>query len=213
MKIAIIGASAGIGAEAVKLALERGHSIRALSRNNASLPEQESLTKITGTALSAGDLKKSIAGTDAVIVTVGTKKKKGTTLFSDLAKALLMVTSELNYMGAVIIVTGFGTGESARYLTFFLRLVINLFLKDQYKDKTRLEKIISESSMNWEFVKPGMLTNGPLTSNYKVISKLFKGIKISKISRADVADYLVKEAEHSKFLHCHVALTGCKEIV
>lgn len=207
MKIAIIGASAGIGAETVKSALKRGHSIRGLSRNNTSLPEHESLTKITGTALSADDLKNAIAGTDAVIVTVGTKKKKGTTLFSNLAKTLSMVTSELDYKGAVIIVTGFGTGESARYLTFFLRLVINLFLKDQYKDKTLLEKIIAESPMNWEFVKPGMLTNGPLTSNYKVISKLFKGVKINKISRADVADYLVKEAEHPRYLHHHIALT------
>lgn len=207
MKIAIIGASAGIGAEAVRLALKRGHSIRGLSRNITSLPEHASLTKITGTALSAGDLKNAIAGTDAVIVTVGTKKKKGTTLFSGLAKALAMATSELNYTGAVIIVTGFGTGESARYLTFFLRLVINLFLKDQYNDKTRLEEIIAESSINWEFVKPGMLTNGPLTSNYKVISKLFKGVKINKISRADVADYLVKEAEQPRYLHHHVALT------
>jgi putative NADH-flavin reductase len=207
MKIAIIGASAGIGAETVKLALKRGHSIRALSRNNTSLPEHESLTKITGTALSAGDLKNAIAGTDAVIVTVGTKKKKRTTLFSGMAKALSMATSELNYTGAVIIVTGFGTGESARYLTFFLRLVINFFLKDQYKDKTRLEEIIAESPMNWEFVKPGMLTNGLLTSSYKVVSKLFKGVKINKISRADVADYLVKEAEHPRYLHHHIALT------
>lgn len=207
MKIAVIGASAGIGAETVKSALKRGHSIRGLSRNITSLPEHTSLTKITGTALSAGDLKNAIAGTDAVIVTVGTKKKKGTTLFSNLAKTLSMVTSELDYKGPVIIVTGFGTGESARYLTFFLRLVINLFLKDQYKDKTRLEEIIAESPMNWEFVKPGMLTNGPLTSNYKAISKLFKGVKINKISRADVADYLVKEAEHPRYLHHHVVLT------
>jgi putative NADH-flavin reductase len=207
MKIAIIGASAGIGAETVKLALKRGHSINALSRNNAALPEHASLTKITGTALSIDDLKKTIAGTDAIIVTVGTKKKKGTTMFSELAKALSIVTSELNYAGPVIIVTGFGTGESARYLGLFMRLIIRLFLKDQYADKTRMETIISESPMSWEFVKPGMLTNGPLTSNYKVIGKLFAGIKISRISREDVADYLVKEAEQPKFLRRHVALT------
>lgn len=207
MKLAIIGASAGIGAETVKLALKRGHSVRALSRNNTTLPEHESLTKVTGTALSTDDLKTAIAGTDAVIVTVGTKKKKGTTLFSDLARALAMATSELNYGAPVIIVTGFGTGESARYLTSFMRLIINLLLKDQYKDKTLLEEIISKSPVNWEFVKPGMLTNGPLTSNYKAINKLFKGIKINKISRADVADYLIREVENPKFLHHHIALT------
>jgi len=208
MKIAIIGASAGIGAETVKLALERRHNVNALSRNNAALPDNKLLTKITGTALSTDALNKTIAGTDAVIVTVGTKKKKGTTLFSNLAKALSVVTSELNYTGPVIIVTGFGTGESARYLSFFMRLIINLFLKDQYKDKALLEEIITGSGMNWEFVKPGMLTNGPLTSTYQATSELFEGIKISSISRADVADYLVKEAEGPRFLRRHVALTA-----
>jgi putative NADH-flavin reductase len=204
MKIAIIGASAGIGLETVKLALKNGHSVNALSRNNTLLAEHESLKKITGSALLAVDLKKAIAGTDAVIITVGTKKKKGTTLFSDLAKVLVKVISEMNYQGSVITVTGFGTGESESYLSFFMRLIIRLFLKDQYSDKTLMEEIIMGSGMKWEFVKPGMLTNGPFTSNNKVVSNLYKGVKASKISRVDVADYLVKEAENLRFLHHHV---------
>lgn len=207
MKIAIIGASAGIGAATVKLALQRGHTVMALSRNNEALPEHASLTKITGTALSAANLQKTISGTDAVIVTIGTKQKKGTTLFSDLAKVLSAVCSEINYKGNVIIVTGFGTSKSAQYLSFFMRLIISLFLKDQYKDKTYMEGLISKSPMNWEFVKPGMLTDGPLTSRYQVLTELYKGMKITKIPRADVADYLVTEAEHARFLRQHVALT------
>jgi putative NADH-flavin reductase len=208
MKIAIIGASAGIGLETVKLALKHGHWVNALSRNNTLLAEHETLTKITGTALSADDLKKAIGDTDAVIITVGTKQKKGTTLFSDLAKVLVKVTSEIDYQGSVITVTGFGTGESEGYLSFFLRLIIRLFLKDQYKDKTSMEKIIMGSSVNWEFVKPGMLTDTPLTSNYKVVSELYKGIKVGKISRAAVADFLIREAEHPRFLGRHVTFAA-----
>ena len=70
-----------------------------------------------------------------------------------------------------------------------------------------MEDMVTQSSMSWEFIKPGMLTNGPLTSNYKIISQLFDGVRINKISRADVADYLVKEAEYPRFLRHHVALT------
>ena len=208
MKIAIIGASAGIGSQTVKLALQRGHTVRALSRNNATLTDHQSLTKINGTALSTGNLKEAIAGTDAVIVTVGTNTKKGTTLFSELAKALVIAASELAYKGSVLIVTGFGTGDSAGYLSFFLRMIINLFLKDQYMDKTLMEGIIAESQISWEFVKPGMLTNGPLITNYKVITELYKGVKVNKISRATVADYLIKEAEHARHLLHHVVLSS-----
>jgi putative NADH-flavin reductase len=208
MNIAVIGASAGIGRETVQQALDGGHSVRALSRNNDTLPEHRSLTKVQGTVLSVEDLKKAITGTDAVLVTIGTKKKKGTTLFSDAAKAIVKATSDLNYDGNVIIVTGFGVGESAGYLSFFLRLIINLLLKDQYTDKTRMQEIITNSQMNWEIVMPGILTNGPLTSDYKVMSELSEGMKIGKISRKNVAHYLLKEAEHAKILYHQIALTS-----
>ncbi|MCF0048995.1 NAD(P)H-binding protein [Dyadobacter sp. LJ53] len=208
MKIAIIGASAGIGSETVRLALQRGHTVKALSRNNAPLAEHQSLTKINGTALSVADLKTVIADTDVVIVTVGTKVKKGTKLFSELAKALVVAISETAYKGNVLIVSGFGTGDSAGYLNLFMRLIIRFFLKDQYKDKTLMEKIISESKLNWEFIKPGMLTNGPLDTSYKVITELYQGIKVNKISRASVADYLVNEAEAPRHLLDHVLLSS-----
>jgi putative NADH-flavin reductase len=208
MNIAIIGASAGIGSETVRLALQRGHTIKALSRNNAPLAEHQSLMKINGTALSVADLKAAIADTDVVIVTVGTKAKKGTTLFSELAKALVVAISETAYKGNVLVVSGFGTGDSAGYLNLFMRLMIRLLLKDQYKDKTLMEKIISESKVNWEFIKPGMLTNGPLINSYKVITELYQGIKVHKISRTSVADYLVKEAELPKHLLNHVVLSS-----
>jgi len=207
MVIAVIGASAGIGAETVKQALDRGHSVRALSRNNEALPEHTLLTKINGTALSVDDLKKTIAGTDAVLVTIGTKKKKGTTLFSETARALVKASSDLSYNGKVIVVTGFGTGASAEYLSFSLRLIINLFLKDQYHDKTRMEQVLTFSSMKWETVMPGMLTNGPLATGYKVISELKKGMKVSRIPRANVAHYLLEEAENPRSLYKHVVLT------
>jgi putative NADH-flavin reductase len=208
MKIAIIGASAGIGSETVRLALQKGHTVKALSRNTAPLGAHQSLTKINGTALSVADLKAVIADADVVIVTVGTKTKKGTTLFSELAKALVIAVSETAYKGNILIVSGFGTGDSAGYLNLFMRLIIGLLLKDQYKDKTLMENIISEKKLNWEFIKPGMLTNGPLINTYKVITELYQGMKVNKISRASVADYLVKEAELPKHLLKHVVLSS-----
>lgn len=207
MVIAVIGASAGIGAATVKQGLDRGHSVRALSRNNTALPGHKLLTTINGNARSIDDLKKAITGTDAVLVTIGTKKKKGTTLFSETAKALVKASSDLNYKGRVIVVTGFGVGESSKYLSFSLRVIINLFLKDQYHDKTKMQQIITSSAMKWETVLPGMLTNGPLAAGYKVISELRQGMKIRKISRASVAHYLLEEAENPQSLYRHVVLT------
>jgi putative NADH-flavin reductase len=51
MNIAVIRASAGIGAETVKKALDIGHSVRAILRNNSAIPNYKSLTKIEGITL------------------------------------------------------------------------------------------------------------------------------------------------------------------
>jgi putative NADH-flavin reductase len=208
MKIAIIGAGAGIGLDTVKQALENGHSVTALSTNTDSIPDHQLLTKINGSATSVLDLKQAISGSDAVLITVGTKNKKVTTLFSDIAKTLIQVTDELNFTNPIIIITGFGAGESSSYLSFFMRTIIKLFLKEQYINKTLMEELIANSNINWEIVRPGMLTNNALTKSYKVIPKLEKGMKVVKISRADVAHFLISEAENPKYLNQYIALTN-----
>lgn len=208
MKIAIIGAGAGIGLQAVTQALKKGHTVTALSTNIDQLPDHPQLIKIKGSATSFADLKNAIKGSDAVLITVGTKNKKATTLFSDIAKTLIEVSNELDFSSPVLIITGFGAGESKGYLSFFMRTVISLFLKEQYINKTVMEELITKSTLKWEIIRPGMLTNGNPTSSYKAISGLQKGMKVAKISRADVARFLITEAENPKMLYQYVALTN-----
>ncbi|MFH7015582.1 NAD(P)-dependent oxidoreductase [Flavobacterium sp. FlaQc-47] len=208
MKIAIIGAGAGIGFQSVLQALEKGHIVTALSTNTDHIAHHPNLIKINGSATSPLDLKKALKDSDVVLITVGTKNKKATTLFSNIAKTLISVADEVNFTEPVLVITGFGAGESKNYLSFFMRLVISLFLKDQYADKTIMEKLITKSALKWEIIRPGMLTNGNLTLSYKAINKLYKGMKVGKISRADVAHFLIIEAENPKMLYKYVALTN-----
>jgi putative NADH-flavin reductase len=208
MNIAIIGAGAGIGLQAVMQALKKGHIVTALSTNTDKIPNHPNLIKINGSATSSVDLKNAIKDPDAVLITVGTKNKKATTLFSDIANTLLEVTNDLNFSSPVLVITGFGAGESKNYLSFFMKTVISLFLKEQYINKTIMEELITKSTLKWEIIRPGMLTNGDQTSSYKVLSALVKGMKVGKISRADVGSFLVDEAENKRFIHQYVALTN-----
>lgn len=207
MNITIIGASAGIGLATVQQALSKGHFVTALSTHTESIPDHNHLTKINGSATSVDDLKTVIADAEAVIITIGTKNKKPNTLFSDTATSLVKAVEELGFKGPVLVITGFGAGASKRFLGFFMRTVIRFFLKHQYINKTLMEEIIIKSKLNWEIVRPGMLTNGPQTKNYKILPDLYEGIKVSKISRADVADFLVQEAEHPTMIKKCPALT------
>ena len=107
-----------------------------------------------------------------------------------------------------IIVTGFGAGESGRYNSFFMKLLFNLLLKAVYADKTKMEEIISQSTMKWEVVRPGRLKDNPITEKYRVETKLYKGINIGSINRSDVADYIVKQAENPTALFQFASLSN-----
>jgi len=207
MTIAVIGAAAGIGLESVILGLERGHHMIAMSRDTGRLADHRMLTKINGNATNVRDLENVMVSADAVLITVGTKKKKGTTLFSEVAKAMIAAGKDLNYDKPVFIVTGFGAGDSKPYLNWFMKAVIRLFMKDQYADKTRMEDMIAGSNLNWGIVRPGILTNGLLTENYQVLRTLHPGIKVGKVSRINVASYLISEAENPVNLGLKITVT------
>lgn len=208
MNITIIGAAAGVGLATLQQALEKGHCVTALSKNTESIPSHPNLVKINGSATSIGDLTKVMKDAEVVIITIGTKNKKPNTLFSDAASALVEAGKILEYRAPVLVITGFGAGKSSGFLSFFMRMIIRLFLKHQYVNKTIMEELIVKSNLNWEIIRPGMLTDGILSGKYKVIPTLYKGIKIGKISRSDVADFLLKEAENPKMLQQYPALTS-----
>jgi len=208
MNITIVGASAGLGLETVKRGLTRNHTITTLSRSEVQLEEKSSLKMILGDATDKADLSKSIQNTDAIIITLGTSKNmKATTLFSDFAKLIVEIHREKKIDIPVIFVTGFGAGESKNYVPWLVKMFLKYLLKDVYADKTKMEEIITHSDLNWTIVRPGRLLDGELTEKYRVENSLFNGINIGGINRADVADFLIKQAEKQTELKQYIALS------
>ena len=208
MNITIIGASAGIGLEAVKRGLSRNHSITTLSRSEIEIEEKKSLTMILGDATNKGDLLHSFQNAEAIIVTLGTAKNmKSTTLFSDFAKLIVEIHRENKITIPFIFVTGFGAGESKNYVSWLIKLFLKYLLKDVYANKTKMEEIITQSDMNWTVVRPGRLLDKELTEKYRVENTLFKGINIGGINRADVADFLIKQAENQTELKKYIGIS------
>jgi len=208
MNISIIGASAGIGLETVKRGLNRNHSITTLSRSEINIEEKQSLNMILGDATNKADLFKSIQNADALIVTLGTgKNMKPTTLFSDFAKLILEIHKENRITIPFIFVTGFGAGESKNYVPWLVKMFLKYLLKDVYADKTKMEEMITHSDLNWTVVRPGRLLDKELTEKYRIENKLFKGINIGGINRADVADFLIKQAENQTELKKYIGIS------
>ena len=76
-----------------------------------------------------------------------------------------------------------------------------------YADKGEQERLIASGYSRWEIVRPGRLTNGPMTGRYRVLDDLGEGMRVGAISRADVAHFMVAQAEYPAYLGKYVALT------
>ena len=207
MKIAVLGASAGIGLQCVRLALQKGHEVVALSRRVVPLPDHAQLIRVQGSATDARAVRIAVEGAEAVLVTLGVKSPLPTTVFSDSSRILLQVLKEIGSSPTLIVLTGFGTGDSGSYNSFPMKILFTLLLKQVYLDKERQEGLIAAGYPRWEVVRPGRLTNGSMTGRYRVLDTLVEGMKVGAISRADVAQFLVDQAEQPTYLGKYPALT------
>ena len=208
MKISIIGASAGIGLQCTKLVLEHGHEVTTLSRRVARLPDHAKLHHVQGSATNPSDVRPAIEGADAILVTLGVKSPFATTVFSESAHVLLRALRETHTSATLIVLTGFGAGDSWNYNAFPMKLMFTLLLKNVYADKSEQERVIAGGYPRWEIVRPGRLTNGEMTGRYRVLDSLVEGMQVGAISRADVAHFMVTQAESPTYLRKTVALTS-----
>ena len=210
MNITIIGGSAGIGLETAKLALANGHRVITLSRTPPPLPAADQLVVQLGSATQLSDLKRALAGADAVVVSIGKKGKTSDagTLFSATGRVLVQALGELTMLDVpVLAVTGFGAGESGRYHGFWMKLMFRLLLKKEYDDKTRFEELLTQGASRWEIVRPGILTNKPATHRYRAFPESQPGMNVGSITRQDVAEFLLQQVEKPTLLQHYVTLT------
>ena len=194
MKLAIIGASQGIGKELLRMALDEDHEVTALLRNPAKLNISHARLQIVqGDILDPATVATAVAGKDAVCLCIGIPPtRKPVDVFSRGAECVLAAMGP-GTNAKLITVTGIGAGESKGHGGFFYDRVINpLLLGTIYADKERQEAIVKASKGAWLIVRPGFLTNGPVTGKYRVIENL-AGVTAGKISRADVADFMLKQ--------------------
>ena len=212
VKLLIIGASRGIGFETVKAALKAGHLVRALARSARRMPiDHPKLEKIAGDALKMTTVKGALTGVDVVIQSLGVSAEpkiimKPTRFFSETTRVLVTAMEEAQ-VKRLICVTGFGAGDSRGRGGFLYSAAFDLLLARVYDDKDVQERIVRGSKLDWVIVRPVILTDGPKTNGYRALVDP-RDWTCGFISRADVADFLVKQVDEHAFLRKTPVLTS-----
>ncbi len=206
MKLLVFGATGGTGQQIVKQALAAGHEVVAFARRPEAVTVQDKrLTVAQGDVLDRAAVDRAVAGCDIALSALGTRGGpsalvEGTRNILDAAQAHGTQRS--------LWISSFGVGESLGQMGWFARnFIAGTFLKATLEEKATQENIIMASGTPWIIARPGGLTDGPRMGRYQCVPSDAKvSLGRPQISRADVADFLLKNLTDETWLGKAVGL-------
>jgi len=201
MKLAIFGSTAGTGRELLEQALEDGHDVSAFARSPEKIEDLEypNLRVIQGDVLDSAAVEAAVAGQEAVLCTIGAGAGR-TTLREDATRNIVQAMDRTGVQ-RLICQSSLGVGDSRANLGAFTRhVIVGLFLRHAFADHERQEAVIEQSSLKWTIVRPPHLLDTQRTGVYRHgFPPTDKNIK-GQISRADVADFMLKQLTDDSYL-------------
>jgi putative NADH-flavin reductase len=184
MNLALFGVSGRTGQLIASLALDGGHSVRALARDPRRVGmTHDRLTLVAGDANDEATVRSVVSGCDAVVSAIGpTKDKKP--ICSTLAAHVIAagVKRYVATSGAGLTIPGDSKDVVGKIISFFVRTVT----PSVFHDKVREYQLLSQSSVRWTLVRPPRLTDKPATGRARATSDRPAG---TKVSRADLAAF------------------------
>lgn len=210
MKVVVIGASGGTGRQLVQQALARGHEVTAFVRNAAKVRiEDEALTVEVGDVLGRESLDRAIEGADAVLCALGHKRWFYPNRILSNGTRNIVEAMEAAGVRRFVCETSLGVGRSfGRLGLYYTLFVVPFILPFYFFDKHRQERVIRESGLDWVIVRPAALTNGPKRGNYRQGIRVGSFILTLRISRADVADFMLDQLTSDAWLHAAPGVAG-----
>lgn len=214
LRLAVFGATGRTGREVVSQALARGHEVVAFVRDPAKLAEQQpgspaALRSVVGDVRDAALVGRAVEGADAVLSCLAPVPKDGRVQ----TEGTQHIVRAMQEHGVERIVSETGAGVAApgdpppslgaRFMRGVMRLVAGPILADGEGHAEALRR----SGLDYAVVRAPRLTNGPLTGAYEHGTDLDLGPGHS-ISRADVAAFMLDEAEQPQYRRAEPFVTS-----
>lgn len=201
MNIIVFGATGRTGQELVKQALEQGHIVTAFTRNPLKLKiAHPNLRFIKGDIIDYQIVEDAIKEQDAVLSALGAASPfKFDQSVVDGMKNIIRAMEvrgviRLIYMSAILV------KETRNNAGFIVRYIAPKLLSTEIAGHEAREKMIRQSNLRWTIVRPCTLTNGKHLALFRSGENISSGGFTVMISRADVADFMLRQLNDDKFV-------------
>ena len=199
--LVVLGAAGRIGRLVVEQALAAGHPVTALVRSPEKLTlRHPKLRVVVGDTTDSTALSRALAGAEAVISTLGSRRS----VIVDSSRALVTAAREAGVNRVLILSSWLVQRDHLPALT---RVLTSVAMGSVITDKVAGEQLIRNSDLDWTIVYPGVLTDGPAVGSVVLPDGATRGSS-ERISRADVAAWVVLAATEHLYSGQSVGITG-----
>jgi len=229
MRIAVIGATGGIGAHVVRLALEQGHSVVACARDPSKITASGKLLSTTTVDVSSANafdrLGTSLKGADLVLSCLG--NRRGEAKVVEAGTTAVLDAMAANGVRRLAMVSSIGVGDSAMQLFrlgfggWVFSALFSTLLRGTKLDLQAAENVCIGGPAGWlspatphtrpngvscVVVRPAGLSNAPGAGNYD--TALSSGTVGASVSREDVARFMLTLTDDTQYDNVAVSVGG-----
>ncbi len=200
-KIALFGATGQTGQKFLELAIHEGYEVKALVRDKTKLKTQNpKLTIVKGDILNPQDVDTTIEGTEIVVSLFGHVKGSPEWLQTNGMKNIISAMQKY-HVDRVISLSGgglpFPEKDKPKFADHLIRTIMKIAVPKILNDAIAHAEVLKSSNKKWVIVRGPRLTNDAKVGSYRVG---WVGVNAStKISRADLADFILKQVEDESF--------------
>ena len=205
MNVIVFGANGKTGRLVVEKLLEEGHEVTAFVRNPSALNIQHAHLHITeGQAIDKIAVGDAIKGKELVISCLGSDKGlKKTTVLHEMTSNIVAAMKEHNVTRIIYMASAGIDNEIPGVIGKITTMLLGNVLKDHHNAVAEIKK----NKLNYTIARPLSLTDHPYTGKYREVKT---GIpeKGRSISRADVADFIIRAMTDEQYHHQSIGLSN-----
>jgi len=207
MRLLVAGGSGRTGRIFIERALERGHDVTALVRDPTRFAlRHERLRVIHADVLDPASFSAAMSGQDAIVSMLAPRPRRDGRVYIEGTRNL---ADTMAFAGVhrLIVVSAEGAGVGGESLPWAYRLIRHIpVVARLYPDIARMEsELVDRTDLDWTIVRAAVLGGGERTGKYRTVvgDTLPRGLRIS---RFDLAEFLIDLAETGAHVHERVAI-------
>jgi putative NADH-flavin reductase len=212
MKLAVFGATGGVGREVVTQALNAGHEVTAYMRNPSKLDRTHpQLTVVAGELTDREAVQRAVAGADAVISALGPSLDRKATGMP-LVEGTRRIVEAMKAEGAKRYI-GMATPslrdprDSRSALGLIVPFMGRTFLSRAYRELLEMSEIVTTSDLDWTIARFTRPADGEPTGT---VRSGFLGVDRigASITRSDIAAFLLDQVADTRFSRAAPAISN-----